>query len=219
MRLGILGGTFDPVHEGHLAMVRAAAAAARLDRVLLIPCARPPHKERPDLTDGYHRLAMLALLVPLDPIVSVSSIELRRGGISYTIDTLRDLHADHPRADLLLIVGSDSFAEMATWRDHDEILARVAIAVIRRPGAGAESLQGRLPSSLEKALRPAGAVWPGSFEGMLPFASVAECTPVEISSTEIRNRVREGRPIGGMVPAPVETYIHRQGLYGPSPTR
>jgi len=214
MRLGILGGTFDPVHAGHLAMARAAASAAGLDRVLLIPCARPPHKERPDLTDPYHRFAMLSMVVPGEPLLAISSMELRRGGISYTVDTLRDLGAAFGGNDIVLIVGSDSFAEMSGWRQHEEILRRAAVAVVPRPGAEPESLRERLSADLTGILghEPRG---PG--RTALPLAFFVRCAPVEISSTDIRNRVREGRDIGGLVPSSVETYIRRQGLYGPSP--
>jgi nicotinate-nucleotide adenylyltransferase len=217
MRTGILGGTFDPVHSGHLVMARAAAAAARLDRVLLIPCARPPHKERDDLTDAYHRFGMLSLLVPLEPALAVSTVELRRGGVSYTVETLRAMAGGASAGGLFLIVGSDSFAEMASWKAYEEILSLAAILVIPRPGTKMDRLRERLSPPLASALRAPAA---RSFESIpdgLPFAVIVETDSVDVSSTEIRNRVRQGRPITGMVPAEVEAYIHRQGLYGPSP--
>lgn len=211
MRLGLLGGTFDPVHLGHLMMARAAADAARLDRVLLVPCALPPHKERPDLSDGHHRFAMAALLIEESPLIGVSPIELTRGGVSYTVETLREMQAARPGAEIHLIMGSDSFAELTSWRSWEEILTRAAILVVQRMGLDAEALARQLPSPIASILRTTDAGSPSS--NHLPRAEVVPGERVDVSSTEIRSRVREGRGIGGMVPSSVETYIRRQGLY------
>ena len=180
MRLGILGGTFDPVHAGHIAMARSAAAAARLDRVLLVPCARPPHKERPDLTDGYHRFGMLALVVAEEPALSASPIELQRGGISYTVDTLRELRQRHSGADLCLIIGSDSFAELADWKAYEEILGSAAILVVPRP------VKEAAPRRPAPGLPLLGSAAEGIRSGLgnrLPYAALVATDPVDISST------------------------------------
>lgn len=213
MRLGILGGTFDPVHTGHLAMARAALRGVRLDRIVMIPCARPPHKDRPAITDPYLRFGMLSLLVPEEPRLTVSAMELLRGGLSFTVDTLCDLGDAHPGSDLFLVVGSDSLAEMTTWRAHEEILSRAAVAVLLRPGFDEAALRSRLAPGLASILRPAGAPWPERLEGNLPYAGIVEMEPIDVSSTEIRRRVREGASIEGLVPPAIAEFIKRQGLY------
>jgi nicotinate-nucleotide adenylyltransferase len=213
VRLGILGGTFDPVHSGHVSMARAATAAARLDRLIMIPCAQPPHKERQDLTNAYHRFGMLALLVTDLPFLRVSPVELKRGGRSFSVDTLAELARRWPDADHYLVVGSDSFAELPTWRRHEEILSRAAVIVVPRHGMEPDSLRSQLPPELAEILRPPGAPWPDHLAGNLPFAGLVDSPALEISSTEIRRRVAQGQPIANMVPPPVENYINRQGLY------
>jgi nicotinate-nucleotide adenylyltransferase len=213
MRLGILGGTFDPVHVGHLAMARAALAGARLERILMIPCNQPPHKDRPAITDPYLRLGMLALLVPEEPLLTVSTVELRRGGVSFTVDTLRELGELHPGSDLFLVVGSDSFAEMTIWRANEEILSRAAVIVLLRPGIDEAALRSGLVPDLSSILRPAGAPWPERLEGNLPLAGIVDMEPVDVSSTEIRRRVTAGSSIEGLVPPAVSEFIKRQELY------
>jgi nicotinate-nucleotide adenylyltransferase len=198
-------------------MARASISAARLDRVILVPCARPPHKERPGLTNGFHRFAMAALAAADDPALAVSSEELRRGGVSYTVETLRAMQRELPGDELHLIVGSDSFLEMGSWKDHDEILSRAAVVVIPRTGSDPGRSRDGLPRTLSAALAEPGSPWPGSLRDALPFASVVDADPVAISSTEIRSQMKNGRSISGMVPPLVEAYVRRQGLYGPSP--
>ncbi len=214
MRLGVLGGTFDPVHNGHLAMARAAIRCALLDRVLMVPCARPPHKDRPDLTDGYSRFAMLVLALMDESSIDASTIELQRGGISYTADTLRLLTTERPRMDLFLILGSDSFVELETWRSCPEILSLAALLVAPRRGIEGAALRDRAPGLLRGELLPPGSLVPGAPQPGLPAAALVRMDPVEVSSTEIRSRLRGGRSVSGLVPAPVETYIRRQGIYG-----
>jgi nicotinate-nucleotide adenylyltransferase len=214
MRTGILGGTFDPVHFGHLGIARAAMGFAGLDRVLLLPCASPPHKQRRDLTDGYRRFAMLTLATQDSPDLLASPHELLRGGTSYTVDTLEGLASELPGDEIFLILGSDSFVELETWRSFREIVRRAALLVVPRPGVEAEEIARRAPEALTAILLPRGAPLPAPSAGALPFAAVVEAVSVDISSTDIRTRAREGRPITGLVTAPVETYIRRQGLYG-----
>ncbi|HXI04361.1 MAG TPA: nicotinate (nicotinamide) nucleotide adenylyltransferase, partial [Candidatus Saccharimonadales bacterium] len=171
MKLGILGGTFDPVHNGHLALAEAAARRAALDRVLLVPCARPPHKDRTGLTDGYQRYAMLALAADGSPGLAVSPLELLRGGISFTAETLGEISAERPGADLFLLVGSDSFVEMETWRDLDRILALAAVLVLHRPGAGARDPVDAAPAALKGRILPPGEALPAPARQALPLAA------------------------------------------------
>jgi len=213
MKLGILGGTFDPVHSGHLAMARAAKGSAGLDRVEMVPCATPPHKHRAGLTSAFHRFAMASLLVPSAPWLGVSPVELTRGGVSYTIDTLLETGRRDPASDIYLIVGSDSYAELPSWRSYDRILSLAAIIVVPRDDENEAAYRRRLPEPLAGILLPAGASWPGSLNGRLPLAGIAASKPVPVSSTEIRARVARGESIEGLVPEPVAAYIERQGLY------
>lgn len=213
MRLGLLGGTFDPVHEGHLVLARVAVETLGLDRLLLVPCARPPHKEREDLTGPYDRFAMLALALAGEPSMAPSHAELIRGGRSFTVETLRQMEERNEGADLYLVVGSDSFIEMTTWRDYREILARAAVAVVPRPGFEPERYRERMEPALASILAAPGEPWPESLAGRLPLAGILAASPPDISSTEIRRRIREGMGIDGLVPDPVKLYIRRHGLY------
>ena len=139
-------------------------------------------------------------------------MELLRGGTSFTVDTLRDL--SEAKDDLYLILGSDSFVDLETWRAFEEIVSLAALLVIPRPGVDETETRTKAPALLTEALLPSGEACPEDAGRRLPLASFVRTDPVEISSTDIRTRVREGRRIGGLVPAPVETYIRRQGLYG-----
>jgi nicotinate-nucleotide adenylyltransferase len=182
MRLGVLGGTFDPVHNGHLAAARAAAAALRLDRVLLVPAAQPPHKANVHAS-AEQRLAMVEAAVAGDPLLAASRIELDRPGPSYTVDTLRALA---PQGELFFICGADVLAQFTAWHRWQEILRLAKLAVVSRPGADVAS--------------PLPVLW---VRGVV----------LDISSEDIRRRVREGRPIRGLVPEAVEAIIRREGLY------
>ena len=213
MRLGILGGTFDPVHLGHLAIAQTAMKAASLDRVAMIPCALPPHKDRAGLTDGFHRFAMVSLLVPGAQGIAVSALELLRGGVSYTVETLLELSRRVPKPDLFLLVGSDSYAELPTWRSPEQILSLAAIVVIPRGEDGEAELRRSLPRELSSILLQPGEAWPASLEARLPLAGIVSGKPVPISSTEVRRRVARGESIAGLVPEPVAAYIERQELY------
>lgn len=213
MKLGILGGTFDPVHAGHLAMACSAMQAAGLDRVEMVPCATPPHKDRTDLTNAFHRFAMASLLIPAVPGLAVSPVELDRGGVSYTVETLLETCRRTPRPELHLIVGGDSYAELPTWRSYEEILGLAAIIVIPREEEPEAAYRRRIPEPMSAILLPPGAAWPARLEGRLPLAGIVAAAPVKVSSTEIRARVARGESIEGLVPEPVAAYIERQGLY------
>src|ERR1041385_5693690 len=132
-RLGVLGGTFDPIHRGHLAMARAARAAHGLPLVLLVPAATPPHK-RGDLTAVEHRLAMARIAATGEKGIEVSDIEVRRGGISYTVDTLAELAGDRPRVELFFVIGEDTIPELPYWKDAARILALARVVAVNRPG-------------------------------------------------------------------------------------
>jgi len=198
LRIGILGGTFNPPHLGHLICAQEAHLQLSLDRVLLIPAGRPPHKpDDPDEPGAEHRLAMCRLAVGDDPRFEVSDVELLREGPSYTVDTLSQLHALMPDSELFLIVGGDVAAGLPEWRDPEGVLALSTLAVAER--------RGTTHSVIDRALAPLRGGERAEFFQM---------PRIGISSTEIRSRVREHRPITYLVPDTVASYIDEHHLYG-----
>jgi nicotinate-nucleotide adenylyltransferase len=216
-RVGILGGTFDPIHVGHLAAGLAARAALDLDSVVLVPAHDPPHRAAEPCASGAHRFAMAALAIDAVAGLVLSDMELAAGGPSFTATTMRRLHGrGFEPAALFFITGSDAFAEIASWRDYRAILDSCHFVVISRPGWPLSALGDRLPD-LAPRMRTTGAG--GAQAGdpvdasLLSIFLVDSPTP-DVSSTGIRDRVRDGLPISGLVPPSVERYIQRHGLYG-----
>jgi len=198
LRLGILGGTFNPVHLGHLICAQEAHLQLGLARVLLIPAAQSPHKPFDEEDPGAeHRLELCRLAVGGDRRFEVSSIEVERAGPSYTVDTLRELHSREPDSELYLIVGGDVAAGLPTWREPEQVLSLARLAVAKRRGTPR--------SSIDQAL--------GSLSGGEETAFF-EMPTIEISSTDIRDRVGRGEPITYLVPDAVATYIDEHRLYG-----
>lgn len=198
--LGIMGGSFDPIHLGHLVIAERAVEALRLDRVLFIPCAVPPHKDAAGLTPGRHRLAMVRLAVRGNPRFRASDMELRRGGVSYTVETLERLRAVHgPRARLWFIIGADSLWELSTWREYRRLLGLCTVVTAGRPGSDTQTWRG------------AGAF--SRAEAAALKAHFFDAPLIDISSTEIRRRRRAGLSIRYLVPEAVERYIAAHGLY------
>ncbi|HZU97112.1 MAG TPA: nicotinate-nucleotide adenylyltransferase [Planctomycetota bacterium] len=198
MRIGLVGGSFNPIHRGHLAIARSAREALHLDRVILIPSARPPHKKNLDLAPAADRLAMARLAA--GPGIEVSSIELDRQGPSYTVDTLRAFHAQEPDAELTFIIGADSVPELVTWRDAKTLVGLARFAVAARPGHDLD----REVTASEQAL--------GAKFTLVPIE------PDPVSATDIRERVRAGRSIDGLVPDAVRDYIRAHHLYSAKAT-
>lgn len=200
MRVGVLGGTFDPIHAGHLGAAEAAMECARLDQVLLVPASQPPHRQAA-IAPAEHRLAMCALAIEGDRRFSVSDAELRRRGPSYTVDTLAELHRVDPQNELYLILGGDAAALFGSWRRPEQVRALASIVVVARPGTESPA-----PADLASA----GLDGPG----------VVVClknTP-PVSGSEIRRDIAAGRSIAGRVPPAVERYIAANHLYaGSSP--
>jgi len=196
MRIGILGGTFDPVHVGHLAAARAAIECAGLDRVVFVPTREPPHRSAA-LAGAKHRLEMTRLAIDSEKALEVSDVEIRRGGISYTADTLRELKNIYPRDELFLILGWDAARLFATWRLPDQITRLATVVVVTRPGSGEAD---------SAALRTAG---------LDPKRTVlcARETP-DISGSELRDAIASGQPVGDRLPQAVLEYIARNRLYG-----
>lgn len=187
MRLGILGGSFNPIHHGHLIVAERAAEAARLDRVLLIPAALPPLKDARDVAPPAQRLALVRAAVKGHPLFEASDLEIRRGGVSYTIDTLRELALRRPKARLYLIVGADAAALLPRWKAIDEVARRATFLIAARPG---HRVRARMPKQ-----------------------QIVGVPLLEISSTEIRERLRRGRSIRWLVPEPVRRQLEKRRLY------
>ena len=195
MRIGILGGTFDPIHVGHIAVAHVAMECARLDRVLFIPSATPPHRG-PAEADAAQRLEMSRLAIGGESRFEVSDVEVRRGGKSFTSDTVRELKSAYPDDELFLILGWDAARLFSTWHEPDRIRADASVIVIGRPGTPA-------PSAVD--LRAAG---------LDPDRTVV-ClggTP-DISGSELRESLAKGEPVGDCLPPAVERYIAEHGLY------
>jgi nicotinate-nucleotide adenylyltransferase len=209
-RIGILGGTFDPIHVGHLEAALAAKRALSLDRVLLLPSRTPPHRTADPRASVFHRFAMAALAAA-ECGMMVSDLEVRREGPSYTALTLETLHRDgFAPAQLFFITGSDAFAEVATWYDYPRILQLANFVVVSRPGAPPPSDLIPTPKSLITApTEITAATGPTLF-------SVEADTP-DVSSTEIRRRAGAGESIAGLVPPSVAGHISRHKLYVPAP--
>ena len=209
-RIGILGGTLDPIHLGHLESARAARAAVGLDRVIIVPSRVPPHRPQQPQASAYHRFAMAALAVNGAEGLSVSDVELCAPGPSYTADTLTRLHGQGLSASqIFFITGADAFAEIETWARFPEVLDLAHFVVIARPGHDLGALRDRLPR-LAGRMIDAGRVPPTA--GECGIYLIAARTP-DVSSTEVRQRISRGEPLAGLVPQPVEAHIMRHGLY------
>jgi nicotinate-nucleotide adenylyltransferase len=204
MRLGILGGTFDPVHYGHLLAAEQCREACGLDRVWFVPAAIAPHKAGTEASPAADRIEMLRLATGGQESFEVSTNETERGSVSYTIDTLAAVRAGHPDAALFLILGGDSLVDFPTWKDPVGICRLATLAAIGRPGAqlpDAKQLAAQLPAEAAPHLR----------------LVVVPMPLVEISSRDIRTRVAQGRSIRYQTPRAVEEYIGTHGLYRGAP--
>jgi len=211
LRIGIYGGTFDPVHFGHLLPVEETRTRLGLDRVLYVPAYHPPHKPASPSASAYHRFAMLALALEPFPDLLLSDFEVARGGTTYTIETLRQLRAQREDAEILLVLGSDSLARIETWRSFRELLGEFRLAVVTREGFAREALAGTLPPDVAARFAPEGArPGAGASEHSIYWGGNA---PVTISSTWLRRAIPAGENLGGSLPANVAAYLRKHGLY------
>ena len=195
-RLGIMGGTFDPIHYGHLLMAEEARQAFALDEVVFVPNGRPAHKKEYLVSAPEERYAMTLLATGSNPCFSTSRIEIERPGPSYTIDTLRGFREIYKDLDALyFITGADAVLEILTWHEYDQLVRECQFIAVTRPGFVLE----RLPEIADAAF--------------LDHVFYLPIPGLEISSTDLRKRVREGRSVKYLMPEPVEAYIKQQGLY------
>lgn len=198
VRVGIMGGTFDPIHHGHLWAAECARQAFGLERVYFVTAARPPHKDEDFLTPAAHRHAMVVLATAGNPHFHPSDVELQRPGPSYTVDTLQHFHSLHPEADLYFLTGADALRDFLSWHHVEAILLLAQVVAVARPGYPADRLKA-VRYSLAPALRPR--------------VRYLEVPSLDISSSEVRERVRAGLPVRYLVPEAVADYIAKEGLY------
>lgn len=189
-RLGVMGGTFDPIHHGHLVAASEVQAAFDLDEVVFVPTGRPWQKSSRDVAPAEHRYLMTVVATASNPRFTVSRVDIDRTGPTYTIDTLRDLSAQRPGAQLFFITGADALAQILSWKDSDEIFGLAHFIGVTRPG-----------HTLDDAGLPADRV------------SLMEVPAMAISSTDCRARVAKGEPVWYLVPDGVVQYIGKYGLY------
>jgi nicotinate-nucleotide adenylyltransferase len=220
MRAGLFGGTFNPIHNGHLMVAREALERFVLDRLYIIPCWTPPHKHPAYLAPAADRVRLIQLALPDDARFFLGEIEIQRKGTSYTIDTVNDFRARiTPGADLFLIMGMDAFLDIHTWKNQRQLLAAIQpVVVTRRMDTDEKSadeiacLDGFIRSRLSADYRldEQGPCW--RTPAGLAIHLLAT-TPVEISSTTVRRRIRDGKAIGDLVPPAVGAYIEQKELY------
>ena len=218
-RLGLLGGSFNPIHNGHLAIAQQAYVRLQLSRVLFIPTGDPPHKQSGSLAPAEARLDMVELAIANTPFFDVSALETSRAGKSYSIDTVREVQAQYgPAWKLFFIIGLDAFLEFSTWRAPETLLELCHFVVVPRSGQSFQSLN-KMPllSNLDtQALRQLDLGTLDLLDIPIPNSSGLTCLrlpPCLISASEIRKRVQCGLPLANMLPPPVESYILQHSLY------
>ncbi|WP_413450440.1 nicotinate-nucleotide adenylyltransferase [Georgenia phoenicis] len=189
-RIGVMGGTFDPIHHGHLVAASEVADVFSLDEVLFVPTGEPVFKQEREVTPAEHRYLMTVVATASNPRFTVSRVDIDRPGLTFTIDTLRDLKAAYPDAELFFITGADVLPQILSWKDVDELWSLAHFIGVNRPGHHLDDTG--LPSS---------------------GVSLMEVPAMAISSTDCRRRVREGMPVWYLVPDGVVQYIHKHGLY------
>ena len=192
MRIGILGGTFNPIHYGHLLVAAEVREKFDLEKVLFVPSASPPHKNHPDIAPPGHRYQMTVLATRSNPFFSVSDLELQRSGKSYAIETVKELLNIYGKdSKLYFITGTDAILEISTWKDREKLLKLCQFIVATRPGFDAEKIDKIILNQIH----------------------LLQIPNLDISSTDIRNRIKEGRTIKYLLPEKVEEYICEHGLY------
>ncbi len=208
MRIGLYGGTFDPVHCGHLDVARAAREALDLGEVWFVPARHPSHRAQPSVSAA-HRFAMLALSTSGEDRMLVSDLEMDAPGPSYTIDTLDRMESQHPHlaGSLFFIAGADAFREIRTWRAYRALLDRWHFIVVSREGLPAAAMRRELPEFSARMVDAPCAV-PAS-----PSIFLVGSRTADVSSTDVRRALGDGRPAAGLVPGPVAAYAARHGLY------
>lgn len=216
MRIGIFGGTFNPIHLGHLRSAEEVRECQQLDRILFIPSASPPHKRGADVAPARHRLAMVRLALAGNRAFQVSSIEIDRPGHSYSVDTLDALGTANPKVRYTFILGLDAFREISTWKNYRRLFELCDIVVTSRPSYDEASLPALIPIAAQKdfCYRPKRNVLEHRSGHQIVFQRVSDFA---ISASDIRARRRRGDSVRYLVPQSVERYLARHNLYGRRP--
>ncbi|MBI4164574.1 MAG: nicotinate (nicotinamide) nucleotide adenylyltransferase [Acidobacteria bacterium] len=218
MRIALFGGTFDPIHSGHLRAARAAARKFRLDRILFVPSGNPPHKAEDGLTPFSRRYAMVVLATTGDPRFFPSLLEepATDGRLRYSIDTVRAARRQLSTNDeMFFLLGADAFRDLPHWKDFRRLLDATHFIVASRPGYSIGQLAGTLPSGLE--VRPEPRQRPTALRLRRTTIHILPGLDIAISSRQIRETIRKGGRVAGLVPRLVEEYILKEGLYRPAP--
>jgi nicotinate-nucleotide adenylyltransferase len=213
VNLGVFGGTFNPVHVGHLRVAEEVRETLALPRILWIPAADPPHKHE-SIAAAAHRLEMVRLATAPNPCFEVEDLELRRDGPSYTVDTVRALRTRHREARLWLVLGADAVDEIGTWHQPEVLFELASVAVVPRPGEQEAPLERRLPQRLMAPFRvgPRGLEHPSGHEVReIPVSQLS------ISASDLRERIARGGSVRYLVPDPVIDYIQKHRLYREEP--
>lgn len=197
-RIGIFGGTFDPIHNGHLILAEYARASFGLDKLIFIPTGKSPHKEDIYITPKLHRYNMVLLAINLNPNYFLSAIEILKDGIAYTVDTIKYLNTKFEGKEIYFILGSDSFLQIHKWKNYEELLGLCSFIVLKRHNSGGDKL--------DKRIKELTTLYNSRIY-------ILESPLIDISSTDIRNRKRKGLPIRYLVPESVEAYVVKNDLY------
>jgi nicotinate-nucleotide adenylyltransferase len=218
MKLGLLGGSFNPVHHGHLAIARQTREALGLDQILFIPTNHPPHKPNGSLAPAQDRYEMVRLAIASDPSLAISDVEIRRPGKSYSIDTIRLLQQEHgARTQLFFLIGLDAFLDFPSWREPLTLLELCPFVVLSRPGLSFRSLStmALLPPIPQASLADLDAGRISQLEVSLGAQRLTylQLPPCTVSASDIRSRIRRGLSVANLLPPLVESYILQHHLY------
>ena len=197
-RIGLMGGTFDPIHYGHLVAAEEARYQFAMEKVIFVPASRPPHKSNRHISTPEQRLAMTKIAVNSNPYFTTSDIEIKRAGLSYTVDTVRAMKQANPDGEIYFITGADAILDIVTWKNAEGLLGECIFVAATRPGFYLEAIEDKLDRLSKAALMKIKTI---------------EVPALAISSTDIRQRVCEGRPIKYLLPDEVEKFIHQNNLY------
>jgi nicotinate-nucleotide adenylyltransferase len=225
MRIGLFGGTFNPIHNCHLTIAAQIRERLALDQILFIPAGDPPHKPQDDLAPARHRLEMVRLAITADPAFAASDVEVRKSTKSYSIETVRSLR-DHygPGADLSFVIGLDAFLEFPGWKQAPDLLQLCHFIVVSRTGLSFAPLADRppLPAISKQALESLDRRTQDRLDVPVPggtHLTFIRLPPCDISASDIRRKIRSGMSVASLLPAPVESYIMRVRLYQEEPDR
>lgn len=212
MKIGIFGGTLNPVHFGHLRTAEEVREAFSLDQVLFVPSAFPPHKRREEVESPLQRIEMTRIAIDGNPFFDLSDMEVRRGGFSYSVDTVDEVKNNRPDAEIYFILGVDAFFEIDSWKDYRRFLSLCNFIIVTRPGYEKRSLGESLPLEVRRDFCYDAAK--GSYSHTSGHCLYfLEVTLLDISSTDIRRRLKAGRSVKYLLPPNVEEYIIKNALY------